>query len=231
MCCTSHRGAPSQKVNNVPAAQKHKVPAILIGTTESLSLCWLKNRILFCIQTPPLSPVICVLFPVFLRLRTAAEAWSTSTTRTQKQTRQRWCCPRQTTATPPSTTASRTASHPPTQPPQIETTSTPPPPLQPPPLPITLRSVANTVNQSVVSFHKRFPSFCFSSPQVFQSLEVVDSLKHIQTGGWLSLKCFSSGVSTNTFLCVFSSPVCGVYTASPCSAQNDSELSPLVQYS
>lgn len=171
---------------------------------------WPKNRILSCIQTPRLSPAICVLFPVFLRPRTAAEAWSTSTTRTQKQTKQQWCFPRQTTVTPPSTTALRKASHPPTQPPQIETTSTPPPPLHPPPLLITSRSVTNTINQSVASFIRRFPSFGFSSTQVFQNIEVIDSLKRIQTGGWVTLTWFrvSTGVSRNTFCVrVFISPL------------------------
>lgn len=208
-------------------------------TTERLSLCWPKNWILSCNQTSPLNPVVFYLFffsPVFLQPRTAAEAWSTSTTRTQKQTKQRWCCLRQTTATPPGTTASKTASHPPTQPAQIETTSTPPPPLQPLSLLITSRSVAKTINQSVASFIARFPSFCFSSTQVFQNLEVIDSLKYIQTSGWVTLKWFwvSTGVSTNTFLCACFRLLYAVYTPPyslcllSCSAQNDS---PLVQYS
>lgn len=65
-------------------------------------------------------------------------------------------------------------------------------------------TVSRQHHQPVASFIRRFPSFCSSSTQVFQNLEVIDSLKHIQTGGWVTLKWFrvSAGVSTNTFLCV-----------------------------
>lgn len=211
MCCTNHREAPSPKVTNVPAPQKHTFQLFLWGPLRDCLCVFLtQGSNPFLHSNTLFEPShMCFLFPVFLRPRTAAEAWSTSTTRTQKQTRQRWCCPRQTTATPPSTTASRTASHPPTQPPQIETTSTPPPPLQPPSLLIPSRSVTSTINQSVASFIRRFPSFGFSSTQVFRNLEVIDSLKSIQTGGWVTLTWFrvSTGKYKHLSVGVFSSPL------------------------
>lgn len=109
-------------------------------TALFLSFCC--NPVPSSLTAPPL-----LFLTACLLSRTAAEAWSTSTIRTRRQTRRRWCSPQRTTATARSATPSRTTPRPSTTSPQITTTSTPPRPLLSPPPPplITTRSVSATV--------------------------------------------------------------------------------------
>lgn len=141
-------------------------------------------------------PVFHLILTVYLLHHTAVGAWSTCTIRTQRQTRQPWCSPRQTTVTPHITMPLRTtpASL------QITSTTTPPHPLQHhPPRLITTRSVSGLVIW--------FMSFIWYFASCSQA---VCSARHSTAGPWISkwlAEQFNLLFSANTFFFYWHSSV------------------------